>query len=116
MAVVGCTRAELASWIEYQFQYQPLFEGQPMSWENRHLWHLDHEIPLASASLLPPEQREAEILRLSHFLNLRPLWGQDNLAKSDKLPDGTSVRSRRSFLPPPAQTGNKRDVILVEPR
>ena len=51
-----------------------------MTWSNRHLWHIDHTIPLASAST------EAEIIQLCHFSNTRPMWAPDNHRKSDKMP------------------------------
>lgn len=71
-AIIGCTWVEFARHIELQF-----LPG--MSWDNRHLWHIDHIVPLASAST------EADVIALNHFTNLRPLWALDNLAKSDTV-------------------------------
>ena len=59
--------------IESQFK-----EG--MSWDNRSLWHIDHRIPLASA------KSEEEIVKLCHYTNLQPLWADENIRKSDKMP------------------------------
>ena len=59
--------------IESQFK-----EG--MSWDNRILWHIDHRIPLASA------KSEEEIVKLCHYTNLQPLWADENIRKSDKMP------------------------------
>ena len=70
--IVGCAAEELKARIESRF-----LNG--MSWENRHLWHIDHEIPLASA------KTEEELLALCHYTNLQPLWAEDNLKKSDKI-------------------------------
>ncbi len=50
-----------------------------MSWDNRELWHIDHIIPLASAS------NEEELIKLCHYTNLQALWAEDNLAKGDKI-------------------------------
>lgn len=50
-----------------------------MSWENRSLWHIDHIIPLASATT------EEGVYQLNHFKNLRPLWAEDNLRKGSKI-------------------------------
>lgn len=69
--VLGCSIAEFAAHIERQF-----LPG--MTWENRHLWQIDHIVPMAAAS------SRSEVLALNHFTNLRPLWAADNLAKSDK--------------------------------
>lgn len=52
-----------------------------MTWENRGEWHIDHIIPLASAST------EEELLALCHYTNLQPLWAFDNLSKGAKIID-----------------------------
>jgi hypothetical protein len=72
--MVGCSWAKLKLHIESQF-----VDG--MSWENRHLWEVDHIIPLSSANT------QEDIIKLSHFSNLQPLWKEDNRSKSDKMPD-----------------------------
>lgn len=66
--IIGCSFEDFKLHIEKQFQ-----EG--MSWENRHLWHIDHRVPLASANT------EEEIIKLNHFTNLQPMWAEDNLKK-----------------------------------
>jgi hypothetical protein len=71
--MLGCNWGFLKIHIELQFT-----DG--MSWENRHLWHLDHEIPLSSA------KDEAALIKLCHYTNLQPLWAKDNLSKKDKMP------------------------------
>jgi hypothetical protein len=55
-----------------------------MSWGNYglHGWHVDHIIPCASFDLTDPEQQR----QCFHYTNLQPLWAEDNLRKSDKLP------------------------------
>lgn len=70
--ILGCSWEDLVKHIERQFT-------TGMSWDNRSEWHIDHIIPLATASC------EDDIIRLNHFTNLRPLWAEDNLRKSDKL-------------------------------
>ena len=64
--------------IERQFT-----EG--MNWENRNLWHIDHVIPLSSATT------EDELINLCHYTNLKPLWAYDNLKKSDTIIEGTQI-------------------------
>jgi len=82
--LVGCSPAELRAYLEARF-----LPG--MTWENRRAWHIDHILPLASFDLTRPKEQR----RAFHFTNLQPLWGRDNLRKSDLLPDGTRGRERK---------------------
>lgn len=50
-----------------------------MNWNNQGEWHIDHIIPLASAST------SERLKELCHYTNLQPLWAEDNLSKSDKI-------------------------------
>lgn len=70
--LIGCSPTELRAHIEALF-----LPG--MSWENRHLWHVDHKRPLASFDLRDPVQQRAAF----HYTNLQPLWAEDNRRKSD---------------------------------
>ena len=71
--IIGCDWAFLRSYIEARF-----LPG--MTWANHGEWHLDHVVPLASA------RTKRDVIRLSHYTNLRPLWAKDNLAKGDSMP------------------------------
>lgn len=71
MKTVGCSLEEFKLHIERQF-----YGG--MSWDNKHKWHIDHIIPLATA------KTEQDVIALNHFSNLRPLWAKENLAKGAK--------------------------------
>jgi hypothetical protein len=68
--ILGCSFEEFKVHIEQQFP-------RDMTWDNAGLWHYDHIKPLASASNLE------ELLELNHYTNFQPLWGEDNLEKSD---------------------------------
>lgn len=70
--ILGCEFKKAFNHIESQF-----VEG--MSWNNRHEWHIDHIIPLASA------KTEEELIKLCHYTNLQPLWAEDNLKKGCKI-------------------------------
>lgn len=72
--ILGCDNLTLKRHIEKQFV-------KGMNWNNRELWHIDHIVPLSSAS------SEDEIIALCHFSNLRPIWAQENLAKSASIVD-----------------------------
>lgn len=70
--MLGCDWGFLKAHIEGQF-----LPG--MSWENRGDWHIDHIIPLASATTV--EEMEA----LCHYSNLQPLWAADNIRKGARI-------------------------------
>lgn len=70
-ALLGC------SWEEAKTHIESLFtEG--MSWNNYGSWHIDHIVPIASATTLE------EARALNHISNLQPLWAKDNLTKGAK--------------------------------
>lgn len=71
---LGCTVEQLRAYLESKF-----LPG--MTWENRHLWHIDHIRPLASFDLTDPEQQR----QACHYTNLQPLWAEDNLRKGASL-------------------------------
>jgi hypothetical protein len=79
LKTLGCSLEELKIHLEKQFS-----EG--MTWANHgrgaNAWHIDHIVPLASAST-----RE-EVLHLCHYTNLQPLWERDNILKGAIGPDG----------------------------
>lgn len=72
--LVGCTPQQLKEHLEKQFR-----EG--MTWENhgKYGWHIDHIIPLSSATT------EEELYKLCHFTNLQPLWAEENLSKGGRI-------------------------------
>jgi len=72
MHILGCSKDEFKNHIERQFT-------KGMTWENRREWHIDHIIPISTA------KTEADVIALSHFTNLRPLWAKDNIKKSNKM-------------------------------
>lgn len=73
VSAVGMLWKNLPAYIESLF-----LPG--MTWGNRGEWEVDHIVPLALA------KTEQDVLELSHYSNLRPLWKKDNLLKSDSLP------------------------------
>ena len=76
MELIGCS-------MEYFIKY---FEGQfrdGMDWSNYgyYGWHIDHIIPCSYFDLSKPEQQKI----CFHYTNLQPLWGTENMSKSNKL-------------------------------
>lgn len=70
--LIGCDWLVAKEHLENQFT-----DG--MSWGNMGEWHIDHKIPLASAST------EEELILLCHYTNLQPLWAFDNMSKGASL-------------------------------
>jgi hypothetical protein len=71
---LGCGKKQFIEYIENLFT-----EG--MSWENHGEWHLDHVFPCSKIDASDEEQ----VKKCFHYSNLQPLWGIDNLRKSDKI-------------------------------
>lgn len=71
--LLGCTEAQLKSYLESRFK-------PGMTWENwtSDGWHIDHIRPLASFDLRVREQRLAAF----HYANLAPEWSANNHSKN----------------------------------
>tara|TARA_B110000008_G_C16831102_1_gene508578 strand:+ start:424 stop:939 length:516 start_codon:yes stop_codon:yes gene_type:complete len=74
MTMLGCSFMHLQDHLTMRFQ-------QGMTWENYGTWHADHMMPCASFDLSDPEQQR----RCFHYTNLQPMWGSENISKSDKV-------------------------------
>lgn len=69
---LGCSIPKLKEHLENQFTLG-------MSWKNYGWgWHIDHIIPLCSATT------KEELYKLFDYTNLQPLWKLDNLKKGNK--------------------------------
>ena len=77
---IGCTPSELKIYLEKQFYNNPI-TNEPMTWLNwtSNGWHIDHIKPLDLA------KNEEDAKRLCHYTNLQPMWGYENLKKSNKI-------------------------------
>jgi hypothetical protein len=73
-ALVGCSKDDLVKWIEGQFK-------RGMRWDNYGEWHIDHKDPCAMFDLTDEAQQRI----CFHYSNLRPMWGEDNIAKGAKI-------------------------------
>lgn len=71
---LGCSWVFLRDYLAQKFT-----DG--MSWNNYGEWHVDHIMPLASATT------RDDLIKLCHYSNLQPLWAFDNLSKGAKIPD-----------------------------
>ena len=68
---IGLDRNEFKKYIESLFT-----DG--MTWNNYGEWHIDHIKPLCSAKTVD------DVIKLTHYTNLQPLWWIDNLSKGGK--------------------------------
>lgn len=74
-SLVGYTLEALYRHLERQFL-------RGMSWDNMGTWHIDHILPRAMFKYETPDCPDFKACWA--ISNLRPLWSQDNQAKSDK--------------------------------
>jgi len=72
--ILGCNIDDFKKYIENNFK-------NGMTWDNYgyYGWHIDHIIPLSSAT------SDEDLIKLCHFTNLQPLWALDNQKKSNKI-------------------------------
>ena len=74
--ILEYTPYELSEHLENQFT-----EG--MTWENYGEWHVDHRMPITSFNF--QEIGDNEFLRCWGLDNLQPMWGDENIRKSNKI-------------------------------
>lgn len=76
LSLLGCSVADLKKHLEYQFDNR-------MTWNNYKLlgWHVDHIVPCDYFDLTNPIHQK----RCFHWSNLQPLWGKENISKSNKM-------------------------------
>jgi len=67
---------ELIIHLEKQFK-------DDMTWDNYGVWHVDHKLPITSFDIR--EIGDEEFMRCWCLDNLQPMWGEENIRKSNKL-------------------------------
>jgi membrane-associated HD superfamily phosphohydrolase len=67
---------ELINHLEKQF-------NNGMTWENYGKWHVDHKLPITSFNI--HEMGDSEFIKCWALDNLQPMWGNENIKKSNKL-------------------------------
>ena len=73
--ILQYTPEELINHLEKQFK-------DDMTWENYGVWHVDHKLPITSFDI--QEMGDEEFMRCWRLDNLQPLWGEENIRKSNK--------------------------------
>jgi hypothetical protein len=74
--VLQYTPDELISHLENQFK-----DG--MTWDNYGDWHVDHILPISIHNI--QEIGDDEFMKCWSLDNLQPMWGEDNIKKSNKV-------------------------------
>ena len=78
--ILGYTPTELKEHLEKQFIGGICYD---MSWENYGEWHVDHIIPISSFNFT--SIYDEDFKKCWSLSNLQPLWGPDNIKKSNKI-------------------------------
>ena len=77
--ILGYTPEELINHLEKQFT-----EG--MTWDNYGEFHVDHKLPISSFNI--KEIGDEEFMKCWSLDNLQPMWGEENIRKSNKILEG----------------------------
>jgi hypothetical protein len=83
---VGCTIEKLMCHLEKQFD-------EYMTWENQGKWHIDHIIPCNAFDT----SNVAEATAMWHYSNLQPMWGKENILKSDHYDEENKKQYMREW-------------------
>ena len=74
--ILQYTPEELINHLEKQFK-------DDMTWDNYGIWHVDHKLPITSFDI--QEMGDEEFMRCWCLENLQPMWGEENIRKSNKI-------------------------------
>jgi len=74
--VLQYTPEELIKHLELQFK-------DDMIWENYGEWHVDHIKPISSFNIV--DMGDEEFMKCWSLGNLQPMWGEENIRKSNKI-------------------------------
>jgi len=74
--VLPYSQGELIQHLENQFT-------DDLTWDNYGEWHVDHIIPISSFNI--QEMGDEEFIKCWSLKNLQPLWGEENIRKSNSI-------------------------------
>jgi hypothetical protein len=74
--ILQYTPEELIIHLESQFK-------DTMTWDNYGEWHVDHKLPITSFNI--EEMGDKEFMKCWALENLQPMWGDENIRKSNKI-------------------------------
>ena len=73
--LLGCSHSFFKNWIVHQLYGNMIMENYGF------VWQIDHCLPIASFNLLD----ENEMKKCFDWVNLRPMYSNDNNLKNDKI-------------------------------
>ena len=74
--ILQYTPEQLITHLESQFK-------DTMSWDNYGEWHVDHKLPITHFNIV--EMGDDEFMKCWSLDNLQPMWGVENIRKSNKI-------------------------------
>jgi len=74
--ILGYSQENLINHLENQFD-------DKMSWENYGKWHVDHKLPITFFNFTSIEDEEFK--KCWSLDNLQPMWGSENISKSNRI-------------------------------
>ena len=74
--ILQYTPEQLITHLESQFK-------DTMSWDNYGEWHVDHKLPITHFNIV--EMGDDEFMKCWALGNLQPMWGIENIRKSNKI-------------------------------
>ena len=74
--ILQYTPEQLISHLENKFT-------DKMSWDNYGDWHVDHKLPITHYNI--QEMGDSEFMKCWSLENLQPMWGDENIKKSNKI-------------------------------
>ena len=74
--ILQYTPEQLITHLESQFK-------DTMSWDNYGEWHVDHKLPITHFNIV--EMGDDEFIKCWSLDNLQPMWGVENIRKSNKI-------------------------------
>jgi len=74
--ILQYTPEQLITHLEKQF-------NDDMTWDNYGVWHVDHKLPITSFNI--QEMGDDEFMKCWELDNLQPMWGDENIRKSNRV-------------------------------
>ena len=74
--ILPYSQGELIQHLENQFT-------DDLTWDNYGEWHVDHITPISSFNIR--EMGDEEFIKCWSLENLQPLWGEENIRKSNSI-------------------------------